>query len=91
MPIGFIFRNMKNTTLVRLGPIKSEVWGELAHDLKFVAFAALHPELDEEELSDRFYREVTVKRFEYGEFATIEIEVDEEFNIVGGKILDPTK
>ena len=59
---------------------------ELSYDLKFEKFKNEHPDIDEDELSDKFYTEVVSKKFQYGEFADIEIEVDENFNIVGGKI-----
>ena len=43
-------------------------------------------EMDEDELSDKFYTEVVSKFFQYGEYGNFEIIVDEDFNIVGGKI-----
>ena len=41
---------------------------------------------DEDELSDKFYTEVVSKKFEWGEYGSFEIIVDENFNIVGGRI-----
>lgn len=79
--------NMK-TAKITLDSLKdSDGWMELAHELKFDQFKREHPELDEDELSDKFYTEIVVKKFKYGEYADIEIEVDENFNIVGGRIL----
>ena len=76
------------TAKVTLNSIKdSDGWMELAHTLKFEQFQKENPGLDEDELSDKFYTEIVLKKFEYGEYANIEIEVDENFNIVGGKIL----
>jgi hypothetical protein len=76
------------TATITLDSIKdSDGWMELAHTLKFEQFKKEHPELDENVLSDRFYKEVVEPRFQYGEYANIRIEVDENFNIIGGKIL----
>ena len=76
------------TVKIQLDSIKNHGWMELAHELLFDKFKKEHPELDdEEELSDVFYNKIVSKKFEYGEYASIIIEVDENFNIVGGKIL----
>ncbi len=76
------------TAKITLESIKdSGGWMILAHELKFDQFKNEHPELDEDELSDKFYNEIVAKKFKYGEFADIEIIVDENFNIVGGRIL----
>lgn len=64
----------------------SDGWMELVHALKFEQFKNEHPEMDEDELSEKFYTEVVCKKFEYGEYGNFEIEVDENFNIVGGRI-----
>lgn len=78
----------KKTASMTIESIKdSDGWMELAHDLLFEKFKKDHPDLDEDDLSDSFYKEVVSKKFEYGEYADIEIIVDEDFNIVGGKIL----
>lgn len=61
-------------------------WMELAHELKFDAFKKEHPELDEDEISSKFYTEIVSERFSYGEYGSFEIIVDENFNIVGGRI-----
>ena len=76
------------TAKITLNNIKSsDGWGELAFELKFKKFKSKYPELDEDEISDKFYTEIISKKFQYGEFANLEIEFDEDFNIVGGKIL----
>lgn len=79
---------MKKTAKIRLDSIKdSDGWMELAHTLKFEQFKKEHQGMDEDELNDKFYTEIVEKKFRYGEIADIEIEFDEDFNIVGGKIL----
>lgn len=51
------------------------------YDIKEEGWGELIYELDlSEEKADKF--------FEYGEFASIEIEVDEDMNIIGGKIFE---
>ncbi len=79
---------MKKTAKIRLESIKSsDGWMELAHTLKFEEFQKEHQEMDEDEISEKFYKEIVENKFRYGEFADIEIEFDEDFNIVGGKLL----
>ena len=77
------------TKKIIIGDIKMpDGWSDLAWDLKFDDFKKTHPELDiEEELPDAFYGEVISKMFKWGDFGKIEIVVDENFNIVGGKII----
>ncbi|CAG7580383.1 MAG: hypothetical protein SLAVMIC_00388 [uncultured marine phage] len=71
-----------------LNDIKSsDGWMELAYNLNFKKYMKDHPELNEDEASDKFYEEVISDKFKYGEFANLEIEFDENFNIVGGKLL----
>ena len=64
----------------------SDGWHELIYELKFNQFKNEHPNLDEDELSDKFYDEVVSKKFHHGEYGNFEIIVDEDFNIVGGHI-----
>ena len=64
----------------------SDRWVELAYDLKFEKYKEEYPEMDEDELSDKFYKEIVLKKFQYGEYGSFEIIVDEDFNIIGGKI-----
>ena len=76
------------TAKITLTSIKdSDGWIELAYELKFEKFKKEHSELSEYEASDVFYSEVVSKHFQCGEFADLEIEVDEDFNIVGGRII----
>lgn len=76
------------TSKITLESIKeSDGWIELAYDVAFDNFQKEHPDLEEDALHEKFKEEVVYKRFKYGEYADIEIEVDENFNIVGGKIL----
>lgn len=76
------------TAKIRLESIKdSDGWAGLAYELKFKNFQEEHPDLDEDELANKFYEEVVSPVFRYGEYADLEIIVDENFNIVGGKIL----
>lgn len=62
-------------------------WGQLAFKLKFEKFKKDNPNISDDELHDKFYKEVISEKFEWGEYADIEIIVDENFNIVGGKII----
>jgi len=62
-------------------------WYELANDLLFEKFKKDRPHHNPKELDDDFYNLVVNQIFEYGEFANIEIEVDEDLNIVGGRII----
>lgn len=77
----------KKTAMVQLDSIKSsDGWSSLAYELKFNKFEEEHKHLNEDEIADKFYEEVICKSFKYGDFANLEIEFDEDFNIVGGKI-----
>lgn len=79
--------NETKTSKIKLTSIKdSDGWVELAHELKFDKFQKDHPDLDEDEIADKFYTEVVSKNFKYGEFADIEIVVDENFRIIDGHI-----
>ncbi len=79
---------MMKTAKITLNSIKdSDGWMELIHELQFDKFKSQYPDMDEDDVSDKFYTEVVSKKFEYGEYADIVIEVDENLNIVGGKIL----
>lgn len=64
----------------------SSGWTDLAHTLLFDSFKNKHHDLDEDEVMDLFYTNIVSKMFQYGEFATLTIEVDENFNVIGGKI-----
>ncbi len=80
------------THKITLNNIKdSDTWNELIYVLKFDSFKTKHPELDEEmdedELNDLFYKEVISKTFQYGEFASIELIIDENLKVIDGKIL----
>lgn len=75
------------TAKIRLESIKlSDGWSELAFDLKWDKFLEEHKHLDEDEVADKFYNEVIEKNFKWGEYANLEIEFDENFRIIGGKI-----
>lgn len=65
----------------------SDGWMDMAHTLLFDSFKKKHPDLDEDQLGDKFYEEIVSEKFEYGEFGNFEIIVDENWNIIGGKIL----
>ncbi len=68
------------TAKIKLTNIKcSDGWFELCQTL----FAQPNEDLNEEPISNKICYNV----FEHGEYGTIEIEVDENFNIVGGKII----
>lgn len=68
--------------------VKDYGWSDLAYTLQFDKFKSNNPGMNEDELSDKFYTEVIAKKFQYGDFADILIIFDEDFNIVGGKIID---
>lgn len=79
------------TLKIKFDSIKSEDWGELIQKLKFDKFEKEHCELDEDEISDKFYDEVVSKIFKYGDYGSFEIIVDENLNIIGGKIFSYEK
>jgi len=67
------------TAKITLEDIKSESWGELGYDL----FGnLLGDDMDEQNT----YNKIS-SIFKYGEIGNIEIEVDEELNIIGGRII----
>jgi len=75
------------TSKITLEEVKSsDGWNELMYDLLFEKYKLEHPELDDNEASDKFYTEKILSNFKWGDFGTITIEVDENLNIVGGKI-----
>lgn len=76
------------TVKIRVDSIKdSDGWYELIHKLKFSKFKKDNPNLDEDELHEKFYEEIVSKTFEYGEYANLEIVVDEDLKIIGGRII----
>lgn len=77
---------MKTAKIILESIHNSDGWADLVYQLKFEQFEKEHPEMGEDEISELFYKEVTSKKFKYGEFANLELEFDENFNIVGGKI-----
>ncbi len=60
---------------------------EIAYNLLWDNFKKKHANLTGDVLSDKFYSEVVSNLFEYGEYINLEVEVDENLNIVGGKII----
>lgn len=85
--IKYKYINMK-TAKMKITSIKdSDGWVELIYKLKFEDFKIDNPNLSEDELHDKFYTDVILKKIKHGEFADIEIEVDSNFKIVGGSIL----
>lgn len=78
---------MKTQKIVLNSVKSSDLWMELCHNLLFDKFKEDNPGVDEDELLDKFYNEVVLEKFEHGEYANLEIVIDEHFNIVGGKIL----
>lgn len=77
---------MKTHKMTFNGVKSSDGWAELTNVLRFEKFKNEHPDLDEDELHEEFYKRVTSKLFTYGEYGSFEIIVDEDFNIVGGRI-----
>jgi len=82
---------MKTETIILESVKNSDAWTQLAYDLKFEQFEKENSSLDEDELAEKFYKEVIVRMFEYGEYANIELTIDENFNITGGKIIPHAK
>jgi len=79
--------SLKTSTIV-IETYKDTSIGEVAYELYFDKFKNENPNLDENELSDKFYTEVVSKMFEYGEFIhKMEIEIDENLNIISGKLI----
>lgn len=76
------------TERITLKSIKdSDAWVDLAFKLKFDNFRIENPDLTEDELLEKFHSEVIYEKFRHGEYADIELVIDENFNIVGGRIL----
>lgn len=73
------------TAKISLESIKDEGWMDLCYDLFFDKFKLENPDLNDDEIHDMVHDKCNEK-FEYGEYRSITIEVDENFNIVGGKI-----
>ena len=72
------------TSTVELENIKySDGWMDMIYDLFQEKFEA---EYDEDEAHDKI-NEKANSVFEYGEYGNIEIIVDENLNIVGGRII----
>jgi len=82
---------MKTKTIILESIKNSDVWTEVAFELKFEKFEKENPSLDEDKLADKFYTDVISKMFEYGEYANIKLTIDENFNITGGKIIPHAK
>lgn len=78
---------MKTSKIILESIKDTDGWYQLAYELKFEAFKKEHPFLDEDTLHEFFHEQVVHNYFQYGEYANIEIEIDENFNIVGGEIL----
>lgn len=72
------------TATIKLESIKdSDGWFSLCSDLGLIKYS----EDDEGETNN----DIVYKMFEYGEYADMEIVVDENFNIVGGRIIPTGK
>ena len=65
----------------------NDCWVNLAYELRFEMFKSVNSDMDMDELLDKFYNEEVCKYFKYGEYGNFEIIVDEDFNIVGGRII----
>lgn len=64
---------------------------EFIYDLLYEKFKEDHKELNEDELDEMFYKNVVENILEYGEFISLEVDVDENLNIIGGKIIPHNK
>lgn len=78
---------MKTAKIILQNVKDSDGWSQLVRELQFEKFEKENPELDEEELNDKFYTERISSNFEYGEIANLEIEFDENLKIIGGKLI----
>ena len=77
----------KKTASITLDNIKdSSGWHEMITELFTKKFETEFPDETEDDICERIYKKTT-STFEYGEFASLTIEVDEDLNIVGGKII----
>lgn len=75
------------TAKIVLNTLKDpDAWRDLSHELLFEQFRNTHPALEDAVLNEKFYKEIIYKKFRCGEYANIELEIDENFNVVGGKI-----
>jgi len=77
---------MKTTKLV-INTYKDTSLSEIAFELFFDKFKSEHSNLEEDELNDKFYNDVVSKIFEWGEYVNLEIEIDENLNVVGGRLI----
>jgi hypothetical protein len=75
------------TTKIKISDYKDTSLSEIAHSLFFDKFKKSNPTLDEDQLNDKFYTEITNKLFQHGEYLNLELTVDENLNIISGKII----
>lgn len=73
------------TSKITFENIKNEGFYELGYDLMFDKIKLENPELNEEDLHE-FVNNKIGEKFYCLEYGNIEIEVDEDFNIIGGKV-----
>lgn len=79
------------TAKIKIVDHKNTSIEELAYSLLFPKFEKDNPNLEDDDLHDKFYKEVISKWFDYGEYISLEVEIDENFNIIGGKIIKTGK
>jgi len=79
-------KEMMKTATISIDAIKDEGWTEICYTLLYDDFRNSHKDLDEDEVNDLFQEEVVYKKFEHGEYGNITLIVDQNFNIIGGKI-----
>lgn len=73
------------TAKISLENIKDEGWYELGYELMFDKIKLENSQLNEDDLHQLINSKIREK-FEYLEYGNIMIEVDENFNIIGGKV-----
>ncbi len=74
------------TSKIEIESYKDTGLGEVLYDLYFEKFSAENPNLDEDEVHDAFQTKYE-NIFEYGEYLNAEIVVDENLNIIGGRVI----
>lgn len=75
---------MKKSSITLQSIKDSDGWMDLGYDLFKDQIDSQYA--DEDEAHDKLHEKVN-SIFEYGEYADIEIEVDSDLNIIGGRII----
>ena len=77
------FSMKKKTAKIYLNEIKdSDGWHQLLHELGLITTDG-----EGNDTSTPANKELVRKHFQWGEYASLELEIDEDLNVVGGRIL----